>query len=447
MLLDALNGPDDLQVAAPTRSWTTSPNRSGTLIIDSVNEHGGHLGSNLGAVELSIALPPGLPFAPRPHPLGHRPPGLRPQDPHRPRSTASRTSAKAAASRATRAAKRVRARLDREQPRIDGAELRPRPRHGVPGQRRPERRRVVAVIGDGALTGGMAFEGLNNLGHSDRDVIIVLNDNGRSYAPTVSRALREPGQDPQQPRYLHAPPGQDRGDRRAHPVGRRADRARRWKHVKGRRPRDVGAVGLLRGSRRSLHGSPSTATTSSRARGASRTPPSSTARSSSTCSPRRVVATHPPSRTTIKNMHDAKPGLRRHPARAMKAGSYTAAFSETLVKLGDQYPELVAITAAMPDSTGLLPFSGAVPRPLHRCRHRRATRRHRGDRHGDGRAATARGRVRERSSPGPSTRSTSTSGSMASRSSSASTGPASPAPTAPPTTASSTSSCSPRSPA
>ena len=47
-------------------------------------------------------------------------------------------------------------------------------------------RRVVAVIGDGALTGGMAYEALNNLGHSGRRVLIVLNDNGRSYAPTVS---------------------------------------------------------------------------------------------------------------------------------------------------------------------------------------------------------------------------------------------------------------------
>ena len=48
-------------------------------------------------------------------------------------------------------------------------------------------RRVVAVIGDGSMTGGMAFEGLNNLGHSQSRVVIVLNDNGRSYAPTVSR--------------------------------------------------------------------------------------------------------------------------------------------------------------------------------------------------------------------------------------------------------------------
>jgi len=48
-------------------------------------------------------------------------------------------------------------------------------------------RRVVAVIGDGSMTGGMAFEGLNNLGHSGSRVVIVLNDNGRSYAPTASR--------------------------------------------------------------------------------------------------------------------------------------------------------------------------------------------------------------------------------------------------------------------
>src|SRR4051794_559088 len=48
-------------------------------------------------------------------------------------------------------------------------------------------RKVVAIIGDGSMTGGMAFEGLNNLGHSGKRVVIILNDNGRSYAPTVSK--------------------------------------------------------------------------------------------------------------------------------------------------------------------------------------------------------------------------------------------------------------------
>ncbi len=49
------------------------------------------------------------------------------------------------------------------------------------------KRHVVAVVGDGSLTGGMAYEALNNLGHSGQRVVIVLNDNGRSYGPTISR--------------------------------------------------------------------------------------------------------------------------------------------------------------------------------------------------------------------------------------------------------------------
>src|SRR4029079_4206101 len=45
----------------------------------------------------------------------------------------------------------------------------------------------------------------------------------------------------------------------------------------------------------------------------------------------------------------------------LKPGSYTAAFSEALVKLGETHPDVVAITAAMPDSTGLLPFQERFP--------------------------------------------------------------------------------------
>jgi 1-deoxy-D-xylulose-5-phosphate synthase len=52
-------------------------------------------------------------------------------------------------------------------------------------QVRGERRPVVAVVGDGALTGGMCWEALNNIAGSDRPVVIVVNDNGRSYAPTI----------------------------------------------------------------------------------------------------------------------------------------------------------------------------------------------------------------------------------------------------------------------
>ena len=46
-------------------------------------------------------------------------------------------------------------------------------------------RHMVAVVGDGALTGGMCWEAMNNIAASRRPVVIIVNDNGRSYAPTI----------------------------------------------------------------------------------------------------------------------------------------------------------------------------------------------------------------------------------------------------------------------
>ena len=50
---------------------------------------------------------------------------------------------------------------------------------------RGEERHVVAVVGDGALTGGMCWEALNNIASAKNRLVIVVNDNGRSYAPTI----------------------------------------------------------------------------------------------------------------------------------------------------------------------------------------------------------------------------------------------------------------------
>jgi 1-deoxy-D-xylulose-5-phosphate synthase len=63
-------------------------------------------------------------------------------------------------------------------------------------------RQVVAVVGDGSLTGGMAFEALNNLGVSGQRVVIILNDNGRSYAPTISKLSQSLTSLRIDPRYL-----------------------------------------------------------------------------------------------------------------------------------------------------------------------------------------------------------------------------------------------------
>jgi 1-deoxy-D-xylulose-5-phosphate synthase len=53
-----------------------------------------------------------------------------------------------------------------------------------------EKHNVVAVVGDGALTCGLSYEGMNNAGHSDRDIIIILNDNGMSISPNVGGIAR-----------------------------------------------------------------------------------------------------------------------------------------------------------------------------------------------------------------------------------------------------------------
>lgn len=53
-------------------------------------------------------------------------------------------------------------------------------RRGILGEQH-----IVAIIGDGALTGGMAWEALNNIAASTRPLVIVVNDNARSYSPTI----------------------------------------------------------------------------------------------------------------------------------------------------------------------------------------------------------------------------------------------------------------------
>ena len=63
---------------------------------------------------------------------------------------------------------------------------------------------VVAVIGDGALTGGMAYEALNNAGDSGEPLIVILNDNNMSITPNVGAMSRHLAHLRVSPRYLSA---------------------------------------------------------------------------------------------------------------------------------------------------------------------------------------------------------------------------------------------------
>ncbi len=81
-------------------------------------------------------------------------------------------------------------------------------------------RTVVAVIGDGALTGGMAWEALNQIADCDDRIVIIVNDNGRSYAPTIGGLARRLDDIRTNPRYEAVLGWGERTLRRQGPLGR-----------------------------------------------------------------------------------------------------------------------------------------------------------------------------------------------------------------------------------
>src|SRR6266853_1772806 len=162
-----------------------------TFILESVSQTGGHLSSNLGTVELTIAL----------HHVFHTPHDRIVWDvghqtyPHKiltgrreamsrirmsggisgfPRRSESEYDTFGTAHSSTS----VSAALGMAQ----GAKLK--------GEAGGKKRHVVAVIGDGAMSAGMAFEALNNAGVMDTDLLVILNDNDMSISPAVGAMNR-----------------------------------------------------------------------------------------------------------------------------------------------------------------------------------------------------------------------------------------------------------------
>jgi len=189
VILPSIETPADLRAL----SYDQLDELSGEIrefIISTVTTTGGHLGSNLGVVELTIAL----------HRVFDSPSDILLWDTghqayvHK-LLTGRRYGFKALRQRGGLSGYPSRSESQHDWIESSHASTALSYAHGlsVALQHRGElaghggSRHVVAVVGDGSLTGGMAYEALNNLGHSDQRVVIVLNDNGRSYAPTISR--------------------------------------------------------------------------------------------------------------------------------------------------------------------------------------------------------------------------------------------------------------------
>ena len=217
-------------------------------------------------------------------------------------------------------------------------------------------RHVVAVVGDGSLTGGMAYEALNNLGHSNERVVIVLNDNGRSYAPTVSKLSESLTSLRMNRRYLTFRERLRRLVPHLPRVGKAA-----YYGIDGFTSvvrEMVDAPYILREPRACATSVPSTATTSRPSRPRFEVPRSGTDPSWCTPSLKRAAAISPRSATTSRcTTTNCRPP--RSPDA--KATSFTEVFSESLVKVAAADERIVAITAAMAGPTGLLDFERRYP--------------------------------------------------------------------------------------
>jgi 1-deoxy-D-xylulose-5-phosphate synthase len=186
-ILERINGPADLKKLSATELATLA-DEIRSYLITSVAKVGGHLGPNLGVVEVSIAMHRvfNSPVDSIVFDTGHQSyvhklltgrknfDNLRQKDgiagyPQRSESEHDIVESSHASSSLSWA---------------DGIAK----AYRLTGQ---DDRYVVALIGDGALTGGMAWEALNNISDdNDRKLVIIVNDNGRSYAPTIGGFAR-----------------------------------------------------------------------------------------------------------------------------------------------------------------------------------------------------------------------------------------------------------------
>ncbi len=180
-LLDRIESPEDLK-ALPETELPALAEEIRSTIIRVVGRNGGHLASNLGVVELTIAI----------HRVFDSPVDRIIWDVGHQCYTHKLLTGRAADFHTLRTRDGISGFPKRSESEHDVFET----GHSstslsaalgmlVGAERTGRDGRVVAVIGDGSLTGGMAFEALNHAGHLKRDLIIIVNDNQMSISPNV----------------------------------------------------------------------------------------------------------------------------------------------------------------------------------------------------------------------------------------------------------------------
>ena len=180
-LLDTINSPDQLR-ALERKQLPELVEQLRAFLIDSVSQTGGHLSSNLGVVELTTAL----------HYVFNTPDDRLVWDvghqtyPHK--ILTGRRKAMAQMRKEGGIAgfpRRSESEYDTFGTGHSSTSISAALGMAIAAQRSGSERRAVAIIGDGAMTAGMAFEALNNAGAMDANLLVILNDNDMSISPNV----------------------------------------------------------------------------------------------------------------------------------------------------------------------------------------------------------------------------------------------------------------------
>lgn len=188
-LLDTLNGPDDLK-RIPREQLPELAQEVRDRLIDCVSVTGGHIGASLGVVELAIAL---LYEFDSPSDkilwdVGHQAYAWK---------LLTGRNADFPTLRQTGGLSGFLKRSESEHDQFGaghaGTAMSAALGMAVARDLKGGDNKVVAIVGDGALTCGLSYEGMNNAGHSDTDIILIVNDNGMSISPNVGAISRTLG--------------------------------------------------------------------------------------------------------------------------------------------------------------------------------------------------------------------------------------------------------------
>ncbi len=348
-VLDRVNGPADLK----RLSWRELRHLAAEIrqeLVEVVPQTGGHLASNLGVVELTLAL----------HTVFHSP-----------RDKIIWDVGHQAYVHKLLTGRKERFRTIRQAGGLSGFTQRAESPHdpfgaghagtaisaalGIARARdlKGEDFDVVAVVGDGAMTCGLSYEGLNNAGHLNSRLIVVLNDNGMSIAPNVGAISRYLNRLRSSPGYHFLKGWGERLLRHVPLLGlpilaflRRLKSSfkelliptRIWEEmgfiyigpVNGHNLRDL--IFTLRAARR-VQGPVLVHVYTTKGKG------------------------YEPAEKDPTNFHGVAPNG-EHKGTAL---SYSRVFGQTLLRMAEADPRVVAITAAMPDGTGLVEFSRRFP--------------------------------------------------------------------------------------